>query len=119
MQTEPTRRIRPEILLNQRTASGLISFCSIASPPATSSVSIFPRSSRKVLSAVMRRPQLAISDRREEIRHDFDRIDWRRSGIRPAVHFRCAGEHLERSDQVQNLDAGARHEHDPARARFE
>ena len=37
----------------------------------------------------------------------------------PRVHFRCAGEHLERSDQIENLDAGSGHEHDPARARFE
>ena len=35
------------------------------------------------------------------------------------VHFRCAGEHLERSDQIENLDAGSGHEHDTARARFE
>ena len=49
MQTEPIRRVRPEILFNQRTASGFISFCSIALPPATSSVSIFPRTSREVL----------------------------------------------------------------------
>ena len=67
MQTEPTRRIRREIRFNQRTASGLISFFSIASPPATSSVSILPRTSRKVLSAVMRRPQLAINDLRGEM----------------------------------------------------
>ena len=66
MQTEPIRRIRGEIFFNQRTASELISFCSIASPPATSSVSILPRTSRKVLSAVMRTPQLAMSDRLEE-----------------------------------------------------
>ena len=32
--------------------------------------------------------------------------------VLPGVHFRCAGEHLKRSDQVKNLDAGARHEHD-------
>ena len=65
--------------------------------------------------------QTAIGNQRSTRRngHHFDRINRRRSGILPGVHFRCAGEDLKRSDQVENLDAGRRHEHDPPRARFE
>ena len=29
------------------------------------------------------------------------------------MHFRCAREDLERSDQVEDLDAGSGNEHDP------
>jgi hypothetical protein len=35
------------------------------------------------------------------------------------VHFRRAGENLKRPYQVENLDAGRRHEHDPPCPRFE
>ena len=65
--------------------------------------------------------QTAVGNQRSTRRnsHDFDRINRRRSGILPGVHFRRAGEDLKRSDQVENLDAGPGHEHDPACARFE
>ena len=65
--------------------------------------------------------QPAIGNQRSTRRnsHHFDRINRRRSRIFPGVHFRCAGEDLKRSDQVENLDAGPRHEHDPPCPRFE
>ena len=35
------------------------------------------------------------------------------------MHFRRAGKDLKRSDQVENLDARRRHEHDPPCPRLE
>src|SRR5207237_9673817 len=62
VQTEPIRRIRPAIFLIHCTTSMPISSFSIALPPEMSSGSIFPRTRRNVLCAVIRNPQFVTHD---------------------------------------------------------
>src|SRR6266576_2134317 len=46
---------------------------------------------------------------------DFDGIDWRRSGVLFAKHFRSASKDLQRPDQIDDLCPRRGHEHDPPR----
>src|SRR5262249_23667509 len=51
--------------------------------------------------------------------HHFDGIDGTRFGVLPGMDFRCTSEGLERSDKIENFDAGPRDEPDATRPRFE
>src|SRR5437899_9392497 len=46
---------------------------------------------------------------------DFYRIDWGRTGILFAEHFRSASKDLKRPDQIDDLRPRRGHEHDPPR----
>src|SRR5207248_5615259 len=50
---------------------------------------------------------------------DFDGIDGRVTGIASAVHFRGASEDLKWPNQIEDLGAGRRDEHDSPRARWD
>src|SRR5206468_11680859 len=50
---------------------------------------------------------------------DFYRIDWRRTGILFAEHFRSARKDLKRPDQIDDLRPRRGYEHDPAGSRLD
>ena len=90
---------------------------SIAAPPATSRVSISPRTSRNVLCAVIRNPQFVIIAVRRRGGYDFDGIDGRSARVLSAEHFGSPSKDLKWSDEIEDLSSRPRDEHDPARSR--
>ena len=99
VQTEPTRRTRREILFNQRTTSGLISFCSIASPPGHEQRVDVSAYFAKGLIRGDAQPAIGDQQSSRTNSHHFDQINRRRPGIFPGVHFRRTSKDLKRSDQ--------------------
>ena len=71
----------------------------------------FPKSSVRSNSQPAVRHKRSLRRRAD----DFDRIDWRRSRILFAEHFRGASEDLKRPDQIEYLGPRRGYEHDPAR----